>query len=33
LAGSGGHDSACFLSPEARAAAWSGRLLDNKAVS
>jgi peptide/nickel transport system ATP-binding protein len=33
LAGSSGHDSACFLSPEARAAAWSGRLLDNKAVS
>ena len=33
LAGSGGHDSACFLSPEARAAAWAGRLLDNKAVS
>ena len=33
LTGSGGHDSACFLSPEARAAAWSGRLLDNKAVS
>jgi peptide/nickel transport system ATP-binding protein len=33
LAGSGGHDSACFLSPETRAAAWSGRLLDNKAVS
>ena len=33
LAGSGGHESACFLSPEARAAAWAGRLLDNKAVS
>ena len=33
LAGSGGHDSACFLSPDARAAAWAGRLLDNKAVS
>jgi peptide/nickel transport system ATP-binding protein len=33
LAGSGGHDSACFLSPESRAAAWAGRLLDNKAVS
>jgi peptide/nickel transport system ATP-binding protein len=33
LLGSGGHDSACFLSPEARAAAWAGRLLDNKAVS
>ena len=23
----------CFLSPDARAAAWSGRLLDAKAVS
>jgi peptide/nickel transport system ATP-binding protein len=33
LTGSGGHESACFLSPEARAAAWAGRLLDNKAVS
>jgi peptide/nickel transport system ATP-binding protein len=33
LTGSGGHESACFLSPEARAAAWSGRLLDAKAVS
>jgi len=33
LAGSGGHDSACFLSPEAGAAAWAGRLLDAKAVS
>jgi peptide/nickel transport system ATP-binding protein len=33
LAGSGGHESACFLSPEARAAAWAGRLLDAKAVS
>jgi peptide/nickel transport system ATP-binding protein len=33
LAGSGGHDSACFLSPDARAAAWAGRLLDAKAVS
>src|SRR5882724_3273783 len=33
LAGSGGHDSACFLSPDARAAAWAGRLLDTKAVS
>jgi peptide/nickel transport system ATP-binding protein len=33
LTGSGGHDSACFLSPEARAAAWAGRLLDAKAVS
>ena len=33
LTGSDGHDSACFLSPEARAAAWAGRLLDAKAVS
>jgi peptide/nickel transport system ATP-binding protein len=33
LAGSDGHDSACFLSPEASAAAWAGRLLDRKAVS
>ena len=33
LAGSHGHDVACFLSPDARAAAWSGRLLDTKAVS
>jgi peptide/nickel transport system ATP-binding protein len=33
LTGSGGHESACFLSPEARAAAWAGRLLDNRAVS
>ena len=33
LTGSDGHDSACFLSPEARAAAWAGRLLDAEAVS
>ena len=33
LAGSDGHDTACFLSPEARAAAWSQRLLGTKAAS